>query len=278
MTLPELRNGIAQLLAQADTPGAMKLMHHFATQHGRKDVANAVVALQGRFGRLRSDNARGVLAQSDLDLSLNKINNSIVELLDQLETQPKIVPAVWARVGVLAGIMALVAGFLLFKYLPERHTTIASMPPIAQPAQPAASDAVRPPDSEGSSLSDVKKMAEPQQSEDNSAEKPETKKNTKPSNQQNPQTTPYKPSNQAAPAPEQHFAVVTLVVDSPWNTAAILVDGAEAEIIENGTFTKKIKVAIKPGNRTVALRRSNGKECVEKQIITSNTTLYFNCP
>lgn len=277
MTLPELRNGISQLLARADSPGAMDLLQQFADQQGRKDVTNAVVALRGRYGRVRTENARGVLSQADLDLGMNKINNSIVDLVDQLETQPKPGGATWLRVVIFAGVLALVAGFLLFKYLPKDQSPLVSVPQQVKPLDQGSHDVNQVVGPNNSSSTDLKNdnhaEGEKPPSGVSSGEvsaspaTPPTSGHTGHGNTTNPLpvTSP--------PAPQ--FYTLTLQIDAPWHHGKVFVDGVEFPLETDLDYTKIIR--LKAGSHLISLRMSDGKTCEKTQLVSKDATLYFTC-
>ena len=147
MNLQELSTLIRQQIGQADSAGALQSLVSFLQQSPRhKAFLGIALNIQALFNRTREKELKGTLTQEQASANYNIVNDSIIQVLDQLEqglTRPKgFNPKVqtqrlqvWQVVltGVIAvGILAVV--YLLWRPADEPIATI-QCPGFTQPAQ-----------------------------------------------------------------------------------------------------------------------------------------------
>ncbi|MBK7408001.1 MAG: tetratricopeptide repeat protein [Saprospirales bacterium] len=147
MTLQECSTLIRQQIGQAETAKALQSLISFLQQSPRhKAFLGIALNIQSLFSRTQQKEIKGTLTQDQASANYNIVNDSIIQVLDQLEqglTHPKGFNSkvqtqrlqVWqvALTGVIAaGILAVV--FLLWRPAAEPSAEI-TCPGFTQPAQ-----------------------------------------------------------------------------------------------------------------------------------------------
>lgn len=250
MTLPELKSNIAQLLGLANTQGAIQLLSQYAEEHSIHHLKRSALSLQSRYSRLRSDNARGVLSQAELEIGINRINDGILGLVDQASSP--LGPARRNMLGwALAVLLLLGLSSVWWFYFRGNRQDKASVVVQKDSIEKVTHDQVK----------DTTEVVRP-----HPVESPP------------PQAVAKKDPGPRPKPPSVKYIEVTLEIDSPWRNAAVLVDGAPATIIHNSDYQKIIRVPEKNGNQKVTLRLGNGRECPVEQVLRSKSILYFTCP
>ncbi|MBK8490839.1 MAG: hypothetical protein IPL49_08070 [Saprospirales bacterium] len=147
MNLQELSSLVRQQIGQAETAKALQSLVSFLQQSPRhKAFLGVALNIQALFSRTQQKEIKGTLTQEQASANYNIVNDSIIQVLDQLEQgltspkgfNPKVQTQrlqVWqvALTGIIAiGIIALV--FLFLRQNGAKPVNIAC-PGFSQPSQ-----------------------------------------------------------------------------------------------------------------------------------------------